>query len=172
LSIPTDAAPAATTKPPPSRTKKVVSTILLTAIVLTLPAFGTWALYRAAHNHALLQPIRGGVETSGSIVKVKTYFTRNNTEFYEPVIRFTDRAGQPVTFTAPDSQSFVFQGEPVTVSYNPRHPQTAHDLSDSKGSWKENLEVGITLWVLWLVLGFFILRGLLAKRRSAEVSSA
>lgn len=95
------------------------------------------------HDRSQLQPIAGGVQATGRVVDVAVDNGRGTS--YAPIVEFTDQAGQTVRFQAPYSDDEPAIATPATVSYDPRNPDHAHDLSETGVFWQGPLIVTIGL---------------------------
>jgi hypothetical protein len=116
--------------------------------------------------------IPGGLSASGRVVAVDdVWLTDGNGErrlLHHPVIRFVDRAGQPITFESALTSNTAGVGDPARVSYDPSNPSNARDLSLNPNGWKTTVGVGIGLVFVELLAAFAVFKILqLIKRASA-----
>jgi hypothetical protein len=106
-------------------------------------------------HRALEQPLSGGVTVSGTVIY--EHISEGAKGYaYGPVVAFTDTAGRRIVFTPPGRSTPAGIGSRVSVSYDPRDPAGAHDLSD-KAPWQWQLGAGVfilavSLLGIWLVV--------------------
>ena len=114
----------------------------------------------------------GGRQTTGTIVSVSTYCVKQCG--YQATVRYTDLRGQVHMFAAPHQTEDPAIGSAVTVSYDPRVPGDAHDISIDSSNWETALSAQIfiaTLGGLFL-FGAVILVVVVMMRRLARTANA
>lgn len=116
-------------------------------------------------------PVPGGVETTGTVVRVVSQTFRGTT--YRAVIRFVDGAGVAHTFTGESGEQQPRVGAAAEVSYDPVHPAVAHDLTFNHTSWRWPFYTGIGTSAMTVgmsaFLGVVLVRG--SRRRKAALSA-
>jgi hypothetical protein len=128
---------------PASRGQRVVAVVFVGLCSLVVVGMSASLVVHALHTRSLLRPVPDGVEVTGTVVDV--YVHQYKGVVYAPVVAFTDSAGRVHTFRAPTSSNRPTIGAPALVSYDPRNPVVAHDLSDSAGSWELPFYTGAIL---------------------------
>lgn len=106
---------------------------LAAAVPFVILVVGVWGLLSVEHSRAQLLPVSGGIQTTGRVLAVQASCDGSCT--YEPTIEYTGLRGHAYRFTAPYQSEFPAVGSTVTVSYNPRDPAGAHDISASLSNW-------------------------------------
>lgn len=109
-------------------------TWLLLMVVATLVACVGCAILIIGwmHSRSLMQPVGGGTETTGSVVKVL-----ESNGSYRDIVSFRTQSGSIVDIRSIwGSSNDVPIGTVARVSYNPTSPQQGHDLSVSSAAWK------------------------------------
>jgi hypothetical protein len=106
---------------------------ILMVLALVLLGFGISGLLSVEHSMTLLKPVPGGRQTTGTIVSSSESCDRGCD--YQPTIEYRDLSGQAYRFTAPDQNQKPAVGSKVKVSYDPRLPADAHDISVSPSTW-------------------------------------
>jgi hypothetical protein len=81
---------------------------------------------------------------------------------YQPVVAFTDAAGRRIVFTPPGRSTSAGIGSRVLVSYDPRDPSEAHDLSDD-APWRWQLGAGMVILALSLIGIWLVVRVMLSR---------
>ncbi len=105
---------------------------------------GVALLIGGIRRYDAAQPIAGGRTATGTIVAVSTGQNCGRhgcSAYWVPAIQFTAANGRTVTFTGPESGNPVNTGDPVRVSYDPRDPAVARDMSAGAGN-------------AWMLIGF------------------
>jgi hypothetical protein len=107
-----------------------------------LLAFGIWAVMTVQHRQALWEPIPGGTVATGTVTSVHEDCNRGGCT-YQPTIEYADLGGRLHTFTAPHQGDGPAVDSKVRVSYDPRVPGDAHDISMSPSSL--NFQLGFAI---------------------------
>jgi hypothetical protein len=123
-------------------------------------AVSMWATVVGLHTRSLERPVSGGIATTGTVIGYRV--VQEWEDDYRPVVAFTDADGQRIVFSAPALRTPPTVGRVVSVSYDPRHPATAHDLSDT-ALWREQFYVG--LFGLAVCMSMILVIGRLSARR-------
>jgi hypothetical protein len=150
----------------PRRTLYFAIFVIVCAPVVFL-VMGITGLSSVLHTQDLLRPVPGGAETTGRVVSTETSCGSSNCT-YAPLIKFSDQNGLVHTFRAPYQDNFPPTGSHVRVSYDPRTPSVAHDISVSPTTWNLQLSTSIFAIVvsgLWLALIARVAVRLLLRRR-------
>jgi hypothetical protein len=146
--------------------------LAIAAVVpIVLITVGIYGFTHVRHEQSLLQPIPGGVLTTGTVVGSHEYCYRGCT--WEPVVRFSDRTGNVYTFIAPYQDAYPALGSKVQVSYNANVPGQAHDISNDPSSWDFELFTMIfvlCLAGLWLLIAAIVAVSLWRKRANASAA--
>jgi Protein of unknown function (DUF3592) len=114
------------------------------AVPFFILGLGIWGLQRVAHARALLEPIPGGIQASGTVVGSQHPCDLGCD--YTAVVRYTDRSGRAHTFTVPYQNENPVIGSTVKVSYDPEVPADAHDISRSP-STHDDVRLGAFIFV-------------------------
>lgn len=92
------------------------------------------------------KPIEGGVETTGVVVEHVSDWSSEN-ESWKSVVQFTTAAGESIRFVGDVSSNRVKPvGTNVRVSYDPAHPQGAHNL-DGPERWAGRFIYGFGIFL-------------------------
>jgi hypothetical protein len=126
---------------PSRRRQRGVGVSIVVAGLVAFVAGGVYFIGSGLHSRSLTHPIAGGLETRGTVVEV--YQGGGDGTSAGPVVGFTDASGQRVAFDAPIGSHVPVIGQVAVVSYDPRNPAHAHDLSDTASGWKLLLWVGV-----------------------------
>lgn len=105
---------------------------------------GVALLIGGIHRYDAAAPIAGGKTTAGTVAAVSTGQNCGRhgcSTYWVPTIRFTAANGHAYTFAGPESGNPIVAGAPVQVSYDPRNPASARDMSAGAGN-------------AWLLMGF------------------
>jgi hypothetical protein len=127
------------------------------SVPVTCVTLGAWLVAAGLGIRGRVEPVAGWPQTTGWVAGF-----RNDTPAgakqpaYAAVIAFRV-AGHVVTFSAPGADDLPRVGAPVRVTYDPRNPADAHDLS--LGSYWVGqiylgagfLVLGVALMTFWLV---------------------
>ena len=100
-------------------------------------AIGVVLLIGGIHRYDAAQPIAGGRTTTGTVTAVSTGQNCGRhgcSTYWVPTIQFTAANGRAYTFAGLASGSPVNTGDPVRVSYDPRDPTVARDMSAGAGN--------------------------------------
>ncbi len=155
----------------PERTRKPAPRWTAYAQAAFFVVIGVVVLFGGIHRYAAVQPVAGGSTTTGTISAVST--TQNCGKhgchtYNVPTIQFT-AGGVSFTFTGPESSNSMKVGDPVQVSYDPRNPAVARDISASVGeAW---LEIGLGVLSILIGAGSFLL-GFRRLHTALNLSSA
>lgn len=141
----------------PPKWLRVLSLAVVAVIPIVFMTMGISGLVHVRHVQSLLRPLPGGTVTTGTVLGSHVSCFRSCT--YEPHIRYTDRDGNPHTFTAPYQSDYPAVGSTVKVSYNPKVPSEAHNISNGPSSWSFEL---FTMIFLITISGLFVTGGGLA----------
>jgi hypothetical protein len=121
-------------------------------------------------HRALEQPIPGGIEVSGTVVD--EHVTEGTKGYaYQPVVAFTDTVGRRVVFKPPGRSTPAGVGSRVLVSYDPRNPAEAHDLSDN-APWQWQLGAGVAILALSLIGIWLVVRVMLGRSPIGATSTS
>jgi Protein of unknown function (DUF3592) len=96
-------------------------------VILGMTGLMIWVLLHGLSIRSQVEPVSGWQQTSGWIADVRTVDAGRG-PVYHPVIAFRAR-DRVVTFNAPTTTSVPTAGARTEVSYDPRDPARAHDLS-------------------------------------------
>lgn len=119
-------------------------------------AVSLWLIVEGLDTRSIERPVPNGITTTGTTIGYRVAQEWDND--YRPVVAFMSADGQRIVFSAPALKKRPTVGSVVSVSYDPRNPTTAHDLSDT-ALWREEFYVGLfgfavlfllTLLVVWL----------------------
>jgi hypothetical protein len=116
-------------------------------------AIGVILLLGGMRRYNAAQPIAGGQTTSGTVVHVTTgqHCGRHGcSDYWVPTIQFTANGGD-YDFAGPQASTPMNLGDAVQVSYDPRNPAGARDLSAGVGA-------------AWSLLVFGVLAILICRR--------
>lgn len=141
------------------RSRRLRKTIGVTMLLVGF-AVSVWATVIGLHTRSLERPVSGGIATTGTVIGHRV--VREWEDDYRPVVAFTDAESQRIVFSAPALRMPPTVGRVVSVSYDPRHPATAHDLSDT-ALWREQFYVG--LFGLAVCISMILVIGWLSARR-------
>lgn len=141
-------------------------------VILFLLGMSIWLVTGGLHDRTLTEPVPGGVETTGTVVRVITHEGRGTT--YRAVLRFTDRDGTVHHFTGNSGDERPEVGETGSVSYDPRRPEAAHDLTFNHTAWKWPFWTGIvtTSFTAFTALGVGVVAFKFLRRRGADVTAS
>ena len=121
----------------------------------------------AVHGYRAVQPIPGGVTTTGTVVRVT-----GSSKETRAIISFTTRTGEELTFTGPgESTTAIKSGQTVRVSYDPANPADARDMSAGGEAWIFSLILGFTCGlypVIYVIQHRRKLAGLMADLRASD----
>jgi hypothetical protein len=138
------------------------------AVPLFILGMGIFGLHGVEHSMSLLEPVPGGRQTTGIVVRY--HESCNDSCTYQPTIEYRDMDGQARLFEAPYQSEYPAVGSKVKVSYDPRVPADAHDISLSPSTWE--LPLGTMIFAAVLgglatvgVVGM-VIRILLGRARS------
>jgi hypothetical protein len=120
-----------------------------------------WVTMQGLSIRRQVEPVAGWQQTSGWIASFNTVQTPSNSQpVYYPLIGFRAQ-GRIFTFRSPTTLSLPTVGARAQVSYDPRDPAQAHDLSMGS-AWKLPFYGGLvgapifaaaTAFGCWLVFG-------------------
>jgi hypothetical protein len=146
--------------PPSPRARAVIRGVFFLSVCGFL-AMAIVLIAGGLRHRALEQPISGGVTVSGTVIE--EHVTEGAKGYaYGPVVAFTDTTGGRVVFTPPGRSRPAGIGSRVVVSYDPRDPAEAHDLSD-KAPWQWQLGTGVFILALSLVGIWLVVRVMLGR---------
>jgi len=134
--------------------------------VALLVGIGVVVLISGVRRYDAGQPLAGGRTTTGTIVSVNTGQNCGRhgcSTYWVPTIQFAAN-GHNVTFTGPESGSAINTGNQVQVSYDPRSPAVARDISAGTGNALLMIGLGalaILAGLASFILGFSRLHALL-----------
>lgn len=135
----------------PSQAARVIATVMA-VLVLSLSYAGSITLIVSAlHTRSLVRPVPGGIQTTGRVVEVQTVWAKDG-DVYRPIVAFTDSSNHRIVFSAPTSDDEPNVGDSAQVSYDPDDPTTAHDLSDSSGSYSAPMFAGVAILIVAVAL--------------------
>lgn len=140
-------------KPPP-KWLRYVSLGIAVAVPVVFMTLGVQGLIHVRHVQSLLRPIPGGEMTTGTVLGSHESCYRSCT--YEPEIQYSDESGHVYTFTAPYQSDYPPVGSAVRVSYNPKVPGQAHDISNGPSSW--SIELFTAIFMI-SISGIYLLGG-------------
>jgi Protein of unknown function (DUF3592) len=127
---------------------------------------GVALLIGGMRRYDATQPIAGGRTTTGTVVAVTTGQNCGRhgcSAYWVPAIQFTAANGHAFTFAGPESGNPVNTGDPVRVSYDPRDPAVARDMSAGAGdAW---MLIGLGTLAILAGAASFLLRARTALRR-------
>jgi hypothetical protein len=126
---------------PANRQLRRFAAFTLLPLFATLAALAIYGLITNALNtRSLSQPIPNGITTTGTIVNYRTSTDPKTGTTYHPEDTFHATNGRTYTIFGPRGGHRPVIGATVTISYNPRNPAQAHDLT-SDNDWDANLIV-------------------------------
>lgn len=152
----------------PSPRVILVSKVIQGLVPFFILGMGIWGLVGGWHDRALTRPIQGGVTTTGRVVEVVTYQGKGTT--YAAVVEFHTQQGTTQRFQGEFGSGRPTVGSSSTVSYDPAHPNDAHDLTDNPGSWKWPFFTGLFATVLGVLVGAGQLTVILRRRKGGPIS--
>lgn len=144
--------------------------MLLLCLPLIWAGLGAWLLAAGLGLRSQVEPVAGWPQTTGRIAGFHTYQpSYDNEPTYRPVIAFR-AAGHVVMFSAPGASVPPTVGAPVRVTYDPRNPADAHDLSlGSDGDGQIYLGIGfLVLGVALMALLYWLI--FVRRRKSARLA--
>jgi Protein of unknown function (DUF3592) len=154
---------------PMSKRTRVSKPVLASFLIVSfagmsaLLAIGIWGLLTVQQKQAMVQPIPGGMVTAGRIIDVQRPCDIGCSD--HPVIEYADFTGRLHEFNGPETGDRLTIGSAVRVSYDPRSPGDAHDISVNPSRWDLRLGLMISLiaisslaiaglaWLYWLSWG-------------------
>lgn len=111
-------------------------------------------------------PVPGGIETTGTVLSVREDDGSNSkSAIYSARIRFTDENGTVHTFTKNAGGEEPDPGSKVRVSYDPRDPSVARDLTTNADIWKYQLLPAAVLGPLVVVVDVVLVVAFVRRRR-------
>jgi hypothetical protein len=137
--------------------------------LLALGITGTLYLAQGIRERDLLEPYQGGQSVIGRVVSTEIALD-TNPKTWVSVIRYRVD-GQAYQVRSLDTSQFLTVGSLQVLSYLPRSPSQARDLSQRRGQWSEPIDFGVVADLCVLALGFLTISQL-AKLRGWTYSAS
>jgi hypothetical protein len=124
---------------PANRQLRRFAAFTLIPLFSTLAALAIYGFIASAlTTRTLSQPVPNGITTTGTIVDYRTSTGPKSGTKYHPEDTFHAANGRTYTIFGPWGGHRPVIGATVTISYNPRNPAQAHDLTNDN-EWAANL---------------------------------
>ena len=133
---------------------------LLFAVALGLT--GSLYLVRGLHERSSFEPYAGGRTVIGRVVATQAVL-ETSPRTWSSLIKY-EVGGHPLYMKTLDTPEYLAVGSLQVISYDPKNPQAARDISQRRGQWGEPIEFGIVADCVAIALGAMMATRLLKLR--------